>query len=275
MNKRIVLLTGSELRHEFFRKFIANDENISVLASYCESKINNLNSMIESEEENSIRTQHLRIRDVVEKDFFEVFCNSVKDESNPVFIQKGEINKKENVDSIFSLQPDLIVAYGCSIINSELLKAFEGRFINIHLGLSPYYRGSGTNFWPFVNQELQFIGTTFMYIDSGIDTGEIIHQVRADINYQDNIHQIGNRLIRDSFIACKKVIKMFESLDILQPLKFDKDNAKYYRNKDFTEDKLKLAYQNMKSGLIEDYINNKDNLSQSYPILENSFMGIK
>ena len=65
--------------------------------------------------------------------------------------------------------------------------------------MSPYYRGSGTNFWPFVNNELQFIGATFMHIDEGVDTGEIIHQIRANIFHDDNIHQIGNRLIRIHF----------------------------------------------------------------------------
>lgn len=275
MSKKIILLTGSELRHDFFRMFIAHDEDIEVLASYCESKKGSLNSIVQLEENNSIRTQHLIIREIVEKDFFEVFCDSVEDESSPMSIEKGEINNKENVDRIISLEPDLIIAYGCSIIDSELLEVFEGRFINIHLGLSPYYRGSGTNFWPFVNEELQFIGTTFMYIDSGIDTGEIIHQIRADVNYQDSIHQIGNRLIRDSFIACKRIIKNFENLDILKPFMFDKNDEKYYRNKNFTEDKLKLAYQNMENGLIEDYINNRKKLTETYPIIENSFMGVK
>ena len=37
LNKRIVLLTGSELRHDFFRKFIASTNKIDVILSYCES----------------------------------------------------------------------------------------------------------------------------------------------------------------------------------------------------------------------------------------------
>ena len=34
--KRIIILTGSELRHTFFRKYIALFENINVVATYCE-----------------------------------------------------------------------------------------------------------------------------------------------------------------------------------------------------------------------------------------------
>ena len=94
-----------------------------------------------------------------------------------------------------------------------------------------------------------------MYIDAGVDTGEIIHQLRADICYQDSIHQIGNRLIKDSFVECIKIIKQFYSLERLNPLDFDKSNEKYYRNKDFTEDAIKLAYKNINdNNIIEKYM---------------------
>jgi len=47
------------------------------------------------------------------------------------------------------------------------------------LGLSPYYLGSGTNYWPLVNEKPEFVVATFMHIDTDIDTEEIIHQIRA------------------------------------------------------------------------------------------------
>jgi len=271
MKKKVILLTGSELRHDFFRKFIANDNDIEVLATYCESQKNNLVSQIQKEEHNSFRSKHLMVRSKVEDDFFGIFCEYTKDNSNPIFIEKGDINLEHHVNDIIKLEPDLIISYGCSIIKSRLLTVFENRFINIHLGLSPYYRGSGTNFWPFVNDQLYLIGTTFMYIDAGVDTGEIIHQLRADICYQDSIHQIGNRLIKDSFVECIDIIKQFNSLERLKPLDFDKSNEKYYRNKDFTEDAIKLAYKNINDNkVIEKYMKNRESLYKEYPILKNN-----
>ena len=267
---KVVLITGSELRHEFFRKFIASDSQIKVLATYCESEKGNLNQIIESESTNSLRRQHLNARKITENDFFGVFCNHIIDNSNPIFIEKGEINEKKQVENILSLNPDILISYGCSIIKSDLLQLFHGKFINIHLGLSPYYRGSGTNFWPIVNNELQFIGATFMHIDSGIDTGEIIHQIRADICIQDNIHQIGNRLIKDSFVECVKIIKNFKDLQKMASLEFDKKNERYYKKKDFTEEALLIAYKNMNDGLIEKYLHDKNNIDEKYPIIINS-----
>ena len=270
MKKKVILLTGSELRHDFFRKFIANDKEIEVLATYCESQKGNLQEMVKREEgSNSLRVNHLDARSTTEFDFFGIYCDAVEDKSHPIFIEKGEINEQEHVKRILDLNPDILISYGCSIIRSELLTVFAGRFVNIHLGLSPYYRGSGTNFWPFVNNELQCIGTTFMYIDEGIDTGEIIHQIRAEINFNDNIHQIGNRLIRNSISECKKLIKSFKKLKRVPPLSFDKHNERYYRKKDFTEDALKIAYNNLYNRSVDKYLENKALLDLQFPIIEN------
>jgi methionyl-tRNA formyltransferase len=217
----------------------------------------------------NFRAQHLISRETSEKDFFGVFCDGVVDKSNPIFIEKGEINDVKHVQNIINMNPEIIISYGCSIIKSELLNFFKQRFINIHLGLSPYYRGSGTNFWPFFNSELQFIGTTFMYIDEGIDTGEIIHQIRASIDLNDNIHQIGNRLIKNSIIECCKLIDCFKKIQPQKQIKIYKKNERYYKQKDFTEDSLLKVYDNLKKGVIEYYIKRKNKIDNKYPIINN------
>lgn len=268
--KRVVLLTKTDLRHEFFRKYIASQNDIIVVNSICESKKGNLDEIIKTESlDKDIRRTHLELRKVSEQDFFGLYCSSVEDRSNPIFIDKGEINQKHIVSMIIDLAPDLIISYGCSIIKSELLEIFEGRFVNIHLGLSPYYRGSGTNFWPIVNDELHFIGTTFMHIDKGIDTGKIIHQIRADIFLHDNIHQIGNRLILKSFVECVKLVRNFDRLDRDDEMHFADFQEKIYKKKDFTVESLMLAYDNLLSGCISSYLRDKESFDRKFPIYSN------
>ena len=75
-------------------------------------------------------------------------------------------------------RPDVVLVFGTGILREPLLSAFDGRIINIHLGLSPYYRGAGTNFWPLVNREPEYVGATIHYLDAGIDTGPIISHAR-------------------------------------------------------------------------------------------------
>ena len=44
-------------------------------------------------------------------------------------------------------------------------RGFPAACLNIHLGLSPYYRGAGTNFWPLVNGEPEYCGATIHFLD--------------------------------------------------------------------------------------------------------------
>jgi phosphoribosylglycinamide formyltransferase 1 len=273
MVKKIVILTGSETRHSFFRKFIANSKNIIVLASYCESPERGLlNTVKNTAELQSLKVKHLLDREKSENDFFDLFNKEIPDASNPIFIETGHINKEKSVKNIINLNPDLIVSFGCSIIKSDLLKIFKDRFINVHLGLSPYYRGSGTNYWPMVNNEPEYIGATFMHIDKGIDTGEIIHQIRADFFEYDTPAQIGNRFIKKMSITFRKIIEQFDYLE--NPDYIDRINYmdRFYKNKDYTEESVVQLYANFSNGMIDEFINNSLAKCKKVPIIENSAM---
>jgi hypothetical protein len=266
--KKIIILTGNELRHTFFRKNIAASDKIKVLNSYCEGDENSFLNRVKKEDNNDLREKHLTARMRSEMDFFSAFIGSTEDNSHPVFIPKGKINEPEIFENIIAAAPDLIVAYGCSLIKEPLLIAFKGRFLNIHLGLSPYYRGAGTNYWPLVNNEPEYVGATFMHINAGVDTGEIIHQMRAKIVWGDTPVQIGNRLITEMSVVCRDIIINFGNLakmpQLLQP-----PIAKYYKEKDYSEDSVAALYENFKNGLIERYLVQEALGCQRAPIIQN------
>ena len=75
-----------------------------------------------------------------------------------------------------------------------------------------------------------------MHIDEGIDTGEVIHQIRANIFPEDNTHTIGNRLILDSFKTC---VKLILNLEYIHNSNSNDDKfviKKLYKQKDFNEE---------------------------------------
>lgn len=250
--KRIVILTGSETRHTYFRKKISTDGRFIVAGTICEGTEQSLKTrLLQKNHKSFYEVNHVLSREQSELDFFEDAIFEMKDNSNPTFINKGDINTIEVVNKIKALNPDLIICYGSSIIKSDLLSEYAGRFVNVHLGLSPYYRGSGTNVWPIINNELELIGATFMYIDSGIDTGKIIHQIRADIFLGDNPHTIGNRLIKKMTQVYADLIYYFDNLsDEVQPIA----DGILFKNKDFDANACKKIYENIRSGIIEDYL---------------------
>ena len=148
--------------------------------------------------------------------------------------------------------------FGSSIIRGPLLTLLPpGRFINLHLGLSPYYRGSGTNFWPFVNGELEYVGSTILHIDAGIDTGDIIAHIRPGIEKGDDVHAVGCRVIRESAAALIEVMGMVQEGRGLNRVKqWRPDGARYYRSGDFNEEILSIYKNNLSNGLVERYLDN-------------------
>ena len=249
---KVIILTGSEIRHKFFRLKISSDSRFDVIATFCEGEEKSLETKVKSDPNSSqIELMHVDARTQAEKDFFGLSINAMPDESKPTFIQKGGINDKQVVNSIKSLNADLIICYGSSIIKSELLEIYSGRFLNVHLGLSPYYRGTATNIWPLINSEPEFVGATFMYIDAGIDTGEIIHQVRPEIFLGDSPHSIGNRLIAQMTNVYADIIYNFPFLKKeIQP----DEEGKLYFNKDFDRNACLKLYKNFSDGLIQEFL---------------------
>ena len=262
----IVILTGLELRHTFIRKYIASSKEIKVINTYCEGMEKSLRVIAEEYRPDDARLKHISAREQSEQDFFRLFCRLTPDYSNPVYIPKGQINLYS--DAIMKAKPDLLVAYGCSIIREPLLSAFEGRFLNVHLGLSPYYRGSGTNYWPLVNGEPEYVGATFMHLDAGIDTGEVIHQIRAKYSLGDTPSQIGNRLIVDMCQVYRNIIVNLAKLKRMQQIPIP-SNARLYRKSDFTEESVRILYDNFKWGLIDRYLNEETDRCAKVPIINN------
>ncbi len=257
--KKIVILTGNELRHKYFRLKVASADDITVLTTYCESDEKSLKNRTNQNTDSSILQRlHVQAREQAEKDFFEEVVNSIKEKSYPRVIEKGSINDASIVDEIRSLNPDLLVCYGSSLIKSDLLKFYEGRFLNVHLGLSPHYRGSGTNVWPLIRREPHMVGATFMYIDAGIDTGKIIHQIQADYYIGDSPHSVGNRLIKKMTLTYCDVIRNFDLLtDTDQPA----NEGLLFLKKDFDASACDRLYEMCHSKMIFDYLTTPKNLS--------------
>ena len=259
MKKKIVLITSNEIRHKFFRKFLNKNEQIEIKKCFIEEK-----EIKKKFKLNNLLKDHFKKRSLNEKYFFDYFIKKNKEPKNIKFLKKNEINfNKKLMNEIIKIKPDFIISYGCSIIKNKLISIFHKKFINIHLGLSPYYRGSGTNIWPIINNEFQFIGATFMFINRGIDTGKIIHQIRADIKKEDNLHQIGNKLIKK---MSKEIVKVILNLE---KKTFGKTNLnykrKYYKRNDFDENHVKDLKKNFKKKL-KYYLKNKNKLINKYPI---------
>lgn len=267
----VVLLTSDELRHRFLRMAVALHEDVQVLRSYCEAPTASLAATLAARGDVAPAEQaHLDARTRAEEDVFGPFCALAPDLSNRIPVERGAINGSAVVEEIIASSPDVVAAFGCSIVADPLIRAFPDRILNLHLGLSPYYRGSGTNLWPLVNDEPELVGATFMYLDEGIDTGEIIHQLRARVVPGDDQHRIGNRLIADAAIAMGEVLAVFDRLGhVPQP---DTVEGRAYRRADVTPDTIRRLTENLQGGMVERYLQERAARIERTPIVQHPLL---
>ena len=264
---KIALITSNEMRHIFFRRMVNSFKKSSVVFCISETTDSSQYHQVLKNKESSLsEKQHFIQRENTEKDFFETFVNNSPDPKNIYFLPKGAINSDTIIqEKLYISKPDVIVSYGCSIIKNNIIQKFSVKFINLHLGLSPYYKGSGTNLWPLVNNEPEYLGITYMYIDGSIDTGDILHQIRPNIYTYDNVHTIGNRLIKDMTIELELLLNKIQKINSLPQWRIA--NEKIYKKKDFSEESLLAMRKNFNNGMLENYLSNKKERDKKVPIV--------
>ena len=88
------------------------------------------------------------------------------------------INSMAAIAYIKELNPDLIVLSGTRILSAEVLRTYDGKILNIHAGITPFYRGVHGAYWALANFDKENCGVTVHLVDAGIDTGGILKQAR-------------------------------------------------------------------------------------------------
>ncbi len=112
----------------------------------------------------------------------------------PVYQPVKLRNNQEVLDIIQKLDPNLIVvvAYG-KILPKEILEYPKLGSINVHGSLLPKYRGAAPIQWALINGE-KVTGITTMYMDEGMDTGDMLLKQEVNIEDSDDYESLYNKL---------------------------------------------------------------------------------
>lgn len=256
---KILLLRANSLRHQ---SLAAKLQQLGFLcAEIIEEKVSQI-----SRQSNSMLANHFLARNQSEEDFFGQTAIDLNNHPS-LRITEKELNTSKVYSFLEKIDFDLAITFGVSILREELIRILKNRILGIHLGLSPYYRGSGTNFFPFVNSEISAVGFTLMHLNSEIDKGSILHQGRAPIVMGDSIHSVGNRNIVKMNQDIARLIKAQCELEMA--VQYPNIRGKFYKRKDFNVDVLKLALRNLNSGMIEDYLENKIEFDSKFKLVHN------
>lgn len=119
-------------------------------------------------------------------------------------------NNVEFIEEIKALQPDVIcvVAYG-KILPKEILDIPRLGCINVHGSLLPKYRGAAPIQWAVINGE-KITGITTMYMDVGMDTGDMILKEEVNIGEDETTGELWNKL---SEVGAKLLVKTLNQIE--------------------------------------------------------------
>ena len=170
-------------------------------------------------------------------------------------------NNMEFIEEIANLNPDVlcVVAYG-KILPKEILDVPKYGAINVHGSLLPKYRGAAPIQWAVINGEKE-TGITTMFMDEGMDTGDMILKEKVSIGEYETTGELWEELANvgadllvktlekieevrsgDEVVSIERKIEKTENIEEIKKLKIDlKDKIKLEINVEKQGDDYSMA----------------------------------
>ena len=127
----------------------------------------------------------------------------------PVY-QPTTLKDGEALTILNELSPDciVVVAYG-KILPKDILDLPRYGCINVHASLLPKYRGAAPIQWSVINGETE-TGVTTMYMDVGLDTGDMIMKKSCEIGENETAGQLHDKL---SSLGAQLIVDTVKALE--------------------------------------------------------------
>ena len=138
--------------------------------------------------------------------------------------QPSSLKNGKGVEILEKINPDLVVvvAYG-KLLPSDFLKFPKYGCINIHASILPKYRGASPIHYAVLNGD-KITGVTAQQMDEGLDTGDILHILKAEIGENDTTEYMYEVLAPLGAKVLMETIDMLEN-GKLNPVKQNEEEA--------------------------------------------------
>ena len=132
------------------------------------------------------------------------------------------------------LNSDIYIVFGSSYIKGDLVEfLIKQKTINIHMGVSPYYRGADCNFWALYDNNPHLVGATIHLLSKGLDSGPILYHAMSDIKTDPFEYSMSS--VKSAFHSLAKKIKdksIFSITPLIQNLDLE---IRYSKKIEFNE----------------------------------------
>ena len=155
---------------------------------------------------------------------------------NTQLIAPGQLNQLTQQQLQAALETDYVVVFGSSYIKGWLADALIAKnAVNLHMGISPQYRGSACNFWALFDNNPQFVGATIHRLAKSLDTGSVIQHVRPEFTGQ-NLFHFSMQAVATGHDALAALILNNKLQSVVPEPQDQQLEIRYSKNADFTDE---------------------------------------
>lgn len=177
-----------------------------------------------------------------------------------------DLNSGEGIDVVRSLEPDLIAVCGTGLLSPDVFGLARRGAINLHLGISPRYRGSHCVFWPLYNREPEWIGITVHYLDRRIDAGPILLQRRPVIEPADDLESLVRKCLSAGFAAMADALGRL-SHETLAGVPQRLEEGRNYNARELTPERAAELARRLHAGFLEDWLRERGGVVPAVPLI--------
>ena len=216
---KITLFTSNNLRHNYLINLLSEHSDELFVVQESKTLFTGINP------------GRYPISKTIEKYFENVKISQSKFFGNPGIVEPSnkckvlpiafnDLNKCTIKFLSLFLKSDLYLVFGSSYIKGELVDfLINKKAINIHMGVSPYYKGTDCNFWALFDDNPHLVGATIHYLSKGLDSGDILYHAMS--NVKTNAFDYTMSTVKSAFVSIVEKIKD-ESIFNIKPLVQDK-----------------------------------------------------
>jgi folate-dependent phosphoribosylglycinamide formyltransferase PurN len=251
---KALLFCGSHLRHRAFGLAVAEKFEVCGIVSMDREEIVPTPPEGLSSHDTRNFKRHFGDRyDVEKKVFGHAAGDTLFDCAPTLRVGPTELNSTKVADFVRERNADCCVIFGSDLIKSPVFEVLPASKINVHLGLSPWYRGAATLFWPFYNLEPHWAGVTLHIISERADAGPIVATATPPLTMGDGIHDVGARAVQ---VAATTMLELLRTLNTRGSLKLKQQPVigRLYLTRHFKPEHLRVIYDLYENRLVDAYL---------------------
>ena len=184
----------------------------------------------------------------------------------PLILKSGDLIDVNMEVMKPAMDADKYVVFGSSFIKGDLIEHLVNKgAYNIHMGVSPYYRGSSCNFWAAYDGHPEFVGATIHMLSKGLDSGDMLFHALP--SFEQNPFDLGMKAVKSAHTGLIEYISSGAIEDFSQIKQDRSQEMRYTKNSEFTDSVAKEYLDRYEKMDIADALSKRDDSKFLNPII--------